>query len=149
MRSFPPSATGLLVVRFLIGVFLLFEGIGKLSWFTDGSALAGTLARWHESAPALSRLYLEHVAIPGESVFARLVPLGELGCGLALILGLYTPVVALLALLMVLNFHVASGLVFQYGFLTNGYGLPVVGSLLGLTLGGSRLPFSLRRGKAK
>jgi hypothetical protein len=41
---------------------------------------------------------------------------------------------------MVLNIHVASGALFTYGFLTNGYGLPVLGSTLGLAVGGGRLP---------
>ena len=90
-------------------------------------------------------LVLEHVAIPGTAVFARLVPLGELAAGVALIVGLWTPLAALLAFVMVLNIHVASGALFGYAFLTNGYGLPVLGSTLGLALGGIRLPLSLRR----
>jgi len=45
----------------------------------------------------------------------------------------------------VMNIHVASGMLFKFAFLTNGYGLPVVGSTLGLALGGIRLPLSLRR----
>ena len=53
-------------------------------------------------------------------------------------------VFAFLAFFMALNFHVASGLIFQYGFLTNGYGLPVLGSTLGLAIGGVRLPWSVR-----
>jgi hypothetical protein len=52
---------------------------------------------------------------------------------------------ALLGFLMVLNFHFASGALFQYRFLTNGYGLPVLGPLLGLAIGGARLPLSLRK----
>jgi hypothetical protein len=46
---------------------------------------------------------------------------------------------------MVLNIHVASGALFKYAFLTNGYGLPVLGPTLGLAIGGIRLPFSLRK----
>jgi hypothetical protein len=45
---------------------------------------------------------------------------------------------------MVLNFHVASGALFQYRFLTNGFGLPVLGGLLALAVGGVRLPWSVR-----
>jgi hypothetical protein len=46
---------------------------------------------------------------------------------------------------MVLNFHFASGIIFTLGYLTNGYGLPVVGSLLALALGGRSLPLSVTR----
>jgi hypothetical protein len=44
---------------------------------------------------------------------------------------------------MVLNFHFASGVLFRYGFLTNGYALPVLGSLAGLFVHRGRLPWSL------
>ena len=50
-----------------------------------------------------------------------------------------------MALLMVLNFHVASGAIFKYAFLTNGFGLPVMGGLLALALGGVGLPFSVNK----
>jgi uncharacterized membrane protein YphA (DoxX/SURF4 family) len=149
MKRTNGAPIGLLVIRLLLGVFLFFEGVNKISWFSDSGILANQLLGWRESAPTVSRWYLDTVAIPGDGLFAWLVPLGELGCGLALILGVYTPLVACLALLMVLNFHVASGALFEYGFLTNGYGLPVVGGLLGLTVGGSRLPLSVAWRKKK
>jgi uncharacterized membrane protein YphA (DoxX/SURF4 family) len=78
-------------------------------------------------------------------VFARAVLLGELIGGTALILGVWTRLAATLPFLMVLNFHFASGLLFQYSYLTNGYGFPVLGSLLALSIGGARLPLSLRK----
>jgi hypothetical protein len=34
---------------------------------------------------------------------------------------------------------------FTYGYLTNGYGLPVIGGLLALALGGASLPLSVKR----
>ena len=46
---------------------------------------------------------------------------------------------------MVLNFHFASGVMFQYSYLTNGYGLPVLGGLLALAFGGAALPLSVKR----
>jgi uncharacterized membrane protein YphA (DoxX/SURF4 family) len=139
--------TGLMIIRVCLGVFFVFEGLGKFACFTNASILAGRFSGWLGDAAigSTSRWYLEHVAIPGTPVFARLVPLGELAAGLALIVGFWTPLAACLAFLMVLNIHVASGALFHYAFLTNGYGLPVLGSTLGLAVGGVRLPFSLRR----
>lgn len=141
------QGTGLTIIRICLGVFFLCEGIGKIAWLTNASILAGRFNAWLGGAAAgsTSRWYLEHVAIPGTQVFARLVPLGELAAGLALIVGFWTPLAAFLAFFMVLNIHVASGDLFKYAFLTNGYGLPVVGPTLGLAIGGIRLPFSLRR----
>ncbi len=141
------QGTGLTVLRICLGVFFLFEGIGKLPWLINSGILAGRFSGWLSEVPAgsMSHWYLEHVAIPGTFVFARLVPLGELAAGIALIIGFWTPLAAFLAFFMVTNIHVASGVLFRYSFLTNGYGLPVVGSTLALAIGGIRLPFSLRR----
>ncbi len=41
---------------------------------------------------------------------------------------------------MALSFLFASGRLFQSDFLTFGYGLPVLGPLLGLAIGGSIFP---------
>jgi len=141
------QGTGLALIRICLGVFFLFEGIAKLKWLVDVSILSRQFDGWLASAAAgsTSRVYLEHVAIPGVAVFARLVPLGELAAGIALIVGYWTPVAAFLAFVMVMNIHVASGALFRMAFLTNGYGLPVVGPTLGLAIGGIRLPFSLKR----
>ena len=126
---------GLTVLRISIGVFFFFEGVGKIRWLTNSSILAAQFADWsHSPGGSIMHGYLQRIAIPGVSVFARLVPLGELSCGLALIFGVLTPLVAFLAFFMALNFQIASGALFKYSFLTSGYGLPVLGSTLALTL---------------
>jgi uncharacterized membrane protein YphA (DoxX/SURF4 family) len=141
------QGAGLVVIRICLGVFFLFEGIGKLGWFLNAGVLNARLAGWLAEAAvgSTSRWYLEHVAMHGTAIFARVVPLGELAAGIALITGVWTRTAAVLAFLMVLNFHVASGALFKYAFLTNGYGLTVLAGTLGLAIGGVRLPFSLRK----
>ena len=138
------AGTGLRMLAMFLGVFLVFEGLGKLAWFSDSGQLQGALQGWLKDAPPTSRWYLETFAIPGVPMFARLVPLGELAAGVALLAGFWTRLAAAAAFLMVLNFHVASGAIFKYGFLTNGFGLPVLGGLLALTVGGARLPWTVR-----
>jgi uncharacterized membrane protein YphA (DoxX/SURF4 family) len=138
-------STGLAILRIAIGVFFLFEGFGKIRWFTHPSMLADQLAAFAQAVPAgsWSHIYLQRVAMPYSSIFARLVPLGELTSGIALIAGLWTPFFALVAFFMALNFQFASGALFKYSFLTSGYGLPVLGSTLALAVGGVRLPWSI------
>ena len=136
-------AVGLRGLSVLIGVFLIFMGLGKAAWLTDGGILLAELDRWRGLAPAVSLWYLETVAIPGAPLFARLVPLGELATGAALVVGCRVQLAAAVALLMVVNFHFASGIVFTYGYLTNGYGLPVLGGLFTLAVGGAGLPFGV------
>jgi uncharacterized membrane protein YphA (DoxX/SURF4 family) len=140
------QGTALAVLRICIGVFFVFEGLGKIRWFVDSSILSGQLAGWHAAlaAGSISANYLERFAMPGAVYFARLVPLGELSCGIALVGGIWTPAAAFIAFLMALTFQIASGAVFHYSFLSSGYGLPVLGSTLALVLGGRGLPWSLR-----
>jgi thiosulfate dehydrogenase [quinone] large subunit len=140
------QGTGLALLRICIGIFFIFEGLGKIRWFMNTSQLAGMFANWSQAAApgSVSHWYLERIALPGVAVFARLVPLGELTSGLALVLGFWTPFFAFVALFMALNFQIASGVMFKYSFLTSGYGLPVIGATLALALGGVRLPWSIR-----
>jgi uncharacterized membrane protein YphA (DoxX/SURF4 family) len=140
------QGTGLAILRICIGIFFIFEGIGKIRWLTDSSILAGQLDGWLHAVPSgsLSHVYLQRVAIPGVAIFARLVPLGELTSGVAMVSGFWTPLFAFVAFFMALNFQFASGALFHYSFLTSGYGLPVLGSTLALTVGGVRLPWSIR-----
>jgi uncharacterized membrane protein YphA (DoxX/SURF4 family) len=138
------EASGLAALRVLLGVFFLCEGLLKYAWLFKSEALVTRLATWQAGAHDWSAWYLQHVAVPYAPVFARLVFLGELACGLALLLGVWTRAAAVIALFMVLNFHVASGAIFRPTFLTDGYGLPVVGGLLALAIGAGRLPWSLR-----
>ncbi len=140
-----PSARGLTALRLFLGVFFLFEGIGKIGWLMDPSPLTTQLTGYLQGANPWNRAYLEAVCLPGAAVFARLVLFGELATGVSLLLGAYTRYAAIAAFLMVLNIHFASGALFQYRFLTNGYGLPVLGGLLALALGGAALPLSLRK----
>ena len=140
-----PAAAGLRALSLLMGVFLLFMGIDKWPWLTNDGVLAGRFQEWLASAPPASRWYLERVAIPGTPIFARLVPVAEMALGAALVCGFKVRVAAAIALVMVFNFHFASDVLFHYRYLTNGYGLPVLGGLLALALGGGRLPLSLSK----
>ena len=137
------AALALRVLAVLMGVFFFFEAMGKLAWLTDSGILEGRLRGYLETAAPIGRWYLETIAMPGVPAFARIVFLGELAAGIALLAGVWTRLAAALAFLMVLNFHVASGALFQYAFLTNGYGLPVLSGLLALAIGGKNLPLAL------
>ena len=144
--AFDRHGTGLTLLRILLGLFFLFQGLGNVRWLVDSSVLSQQLTTWERTvgAGSISAQYLHRVAIPYAGVFARLVPLGELSVGLAMIVGLWTPFFAFIAFVMVLNVHIASGAIFTYGFLRNPYGLPMLGGTLALLMGGAHLPWSIR-----
>ena len=139
------SAAGLRALSVCIGTFILFMGINKIDWFADPGILSGLFQEWLGSASSASRWYLEHIAIPGTPLFARVIPCTEMLIGLALVSGFHIRIAAAVMLLMVLNFHFASNVLPHYGYLINAYGLPVIGSLLALAIGGAKLPLSVSR----
>jgi len=128
-----------------MGVFLISMGLDKIDWFMDSTILTRRFQQWLGTVRPLARWYLDTIAIPGAPVFARVVPIAELAAGTALILGIWVRLAAALALLMVINFHVASDDIFRYSYLMNAYGPPVLGGLLTLAIGGVRLPFSVSK----
>lgn len=131
------------VLSIALGVFLLFMGLDKIDWFLDDGFLTRRLQEWRGIARPMARWYLDAIAIPGAPIFARLVPLAELSAATALILGIWVRWAAALVFLMVINFHFAADIMLRYDYLINGYGLPILGGLLALALGGKRLPWSL------
>src|SRR5436189_284394 len=102
MASINRNHAALIALRLFLGVFFVFEGWDKRGWLFDPSPLTTSLQNWSRTSVPISHWYLEHVAIPGVPVFARLVFLGEVAAGVALILGAWTRVTAITAFLMVL-----------------------------------------------
>ncbi len=142
----PAAALALRLLAVMIGVFFIGMSSSKIAWLTDSNILLQKFqAIFLPKAPPIVRWYLETVCIPGVPLFARLVPLGELAAGLALILGFWTRMAAVAALLMVLNFHFATSAFWSIDFLRDGTGLPLLGGLLALAVTGARLPFSLSK----
>ena len=127
----------LTLLRVCLGVFIFFFGFEKASWLLDATPLSTQLASWLVDATPASRWYLERV-IPGAPVFARAVPLGAMVSGIALALGLWTRIAASLALVVVLSLQFGAGSMFKLTYLTDAGGLPVVGGLLALIIGGER-----------
>lgn len=137
------QAAGLVIIRISVGTFMCFVGFDKASWLVDSTPLSLQLASWLTDAPAVSRWYLESV-IPGAPVFARVLPVGAMVGGLALAFGFWTRMAAGLSLLLVLGVQLAAGSMYRSDYLTDASGLPLVGALLGLIIGGRWLPLSVR-----
>jgi len=140
------QAVALVLLRISIGVFMFFFGLEKAGWLVDATPLTTQLSTWLASAPPASRWYLERV-IPGAPVFARAVPLGAMVSGIALTLGFWTRIAAAVSLVVVLSLQFGAGSMFRYAYLTDASGLPLVGSLLTLVIGGEARKRETRRSK--
>jgi uncharacterized membrane protein YphA (DoxX/SURF4 family) len=132
-----PLRLSLVVLRVSLGVFLIAKGLDKLAWFIHPNILAGKLDAFLAKATPANRWWVT-LLIPGAAVFARLVPFGELAAGLALIVGRFTRLAAILAFLMILNFHLATGALFHLDFPSDGQAFPVLGGLLAIAFSGRR-----------
>jgi uncharacterized membrane protein YphA (DoxX/SURF4 family) len=141
------SEAGLVAARVALGVFFVFEGWDKLPWMLHPEQLTAILDRWSEEGSPLSRWYVQTFCLPGVPVFARLVFFGEVLAGVALICGFWTRTTALILFLLVTNIHFAHNTLLQYSFLAKGDGLPVLGGLMALVIGGGKLPLSVRKRK--
>ena len=127
----------LTVLRICLGVFMFFYGFEKAPWLIDATPLTQQLSAWLVDAPPASRWYLDRV-IPGAPIFARMVPLGAMAGGVALALGLWTRIAAAVSLVIVLSLQLGAGAMFRYAYLLDASGLPLVGGLLALMVGGER-----------
>jgi uncharacterized membrane protein YphA (DoxX/SURF4 family) len=118
----PGFSLFLALLRIAAGISLLTSGLQKLPWLSD-PPLEQRFAEWaaHPANPAVAK-YLAFVS-QHPAFFSRLVALGELGLGALLIMGFLTPLAALLAFFMVLNFQFASGQLFSASYLRGQSGL--------------------------
>ena len=135
---------GLVLIRICVGLYLFALGLSRISWLVDAAPLTSTLSSWLSEAPPASRWYLERV-VPGAPIFARVLPLATMTGGLALAVGFWTRLAAVLSFLLVVNVQLASALLFRTAYLSNPAGLLLAGTLLGVAVGGARLPLSLRK----
>src|SRR5499426_3116851 len=142
----PGAGIGLRLLSVGIGIFFLGMCSSKIAWFTNSDILLQKFQMiFLAKAPPIVRWYLETVCIPGAPLFARLVPLGELAAGLALIVGFWTRMAALVAFLLVFNFHFATSAFWSVDYFRDAQGFPLLGGLLAIAIAGSRLPFSVSR----
>ncbi len=116
--------------RIAIGLFFLAQGLNKLDWYSSSEFLRTSLDRYAQSPPALSSFYQKHIAYPGIEAWSRMIPTGEMLIGVALILGLLTQPTLIIALLLVLNYHLTNGNLFSTQFFFNPYALVLLSSLV-------------------
>lgn len=104
LRLWPIAA-----LRIYAGVFFAWHGIGKLRGGNFAEGMASFLNSRLESSFSFYQPFVEHIVLPNKELFGTLVAWGELGVGLALVLGLATRYAALTGAFLALNFWFAKG----------------------------------------
>jgi uncharacterized membrane protein YphA (DoxX/SURF4 family) len=132
----------LALLRIAAGLSILGPGLQKATWFRH-PGLEPVLASWasHTDNPAV--LSYLHVVTPHAAWLARVVALGEIGLGSLLLIGFVTPFASLLAFLMVLNYHFASGKMVSQHYLLGQDGLVYLLVFLVLLSGKAGLAFGV------
>lgn len=99
------------LLRVVAGGILLEAGIRKLRLGFDGAALGQQLEAWRVGGQTFG-FYVEVLqgwVVPNLSLFAALVVAAELLAGLSLVLGIACRLVPVVALLLHVNYFLASG----------------------------------------
>ncbi len=117
-------------LRIAVGLFFLAQGLNKLEWYSSSEFLRTNLDRYSQNAPLLTSWYQRHVAYPGIEVWSRVIPAGEMLIGAALIVGLFTQPTLIIALVLVLNYHVANGNIFSTALFSNPYAVVLLSCLV-------------------
>ena len=129
--------------RIAIGLFFLAQGLNKLDWYSSSELLRTSLDRYAQNPPALTSFYQTHVAYPGIEAWSRMIPTGEMLIGVALLLGLLTQPTLIIAMVMVINFHLANGNLFSTQFFYNPYALVLLAALIILFVSRSGSAFAI------
>ena len=119
-------------LRIVLGLFFLAQGLNKLDWYTSSEFLHTSLDRYSQNPPAITSWYQGHVAYPGIELWSRMLPTGEMLIGIALALGFLTQPTLIIALMLVLNYHLANGTLFSTAFFFNPYDLLLLSCLAAL-----------------
>lgn len=138
-------------LRIVVGLFFIAQGLNKLNWYSSSELLRTSLDRYSQNANPLSAWYQQHVAYPGVEAWSRMIPTGEILIGIALIVGLLTQATLIVAIALVVNFHLANGALFTTAFFTNPYAFLLLSCLLFLAFNraGSSFALDAKRKKNK
>jgi thiosulfate dehydrogenase [quinone] large subunit len=100
----------IVLLRIYTGLFFAWNGFGKISRGSFADGMEGFLNGQLQNSFAFYRPFIETVILPNKTLFAALVAWGELGVGLALVVGLATRYASAIGAILVLNFWFAKGL---------------------------------------
>jgi thiosulfate dehydrogenase (quinone) large subunit len=99
----------LVIMRIACGLWFLASGLRKATREGMSHLIPEEMRRYTKTAPAFYRTFLDAVAIPHARLFAVLVVAGEIGVGVGLAAGLFTPVCAAVGIFLNLNYLLATG----------------------------------------
>ena len=130
-------------LRVVVGIFFIGQGVNKLDWYVSSEFLRTSLDRYAVNPPSLTGWYQTHVGYPGLEAWARMIPTGEMLIGIALLIGVLTQATLIIAFVLVVNYHLANGILFSSAFFSNPFALLLLSILLVLIYSRAGSAFAL------
>jgi thiosulfate dehydrogenase [quinone] large subunit len=126
----------ILLLRLAIAALFLNLGLDKFreGWLTNTEPLTSSLNSFHQHAGGPQLTFLDNVAIPYARIWSVLIPIGEFAVGVSCLLGLLTRCSTIIGIIMVLNFHAATGNLFSWNFFGSPWAAFLLSGLLILFL---------------
>jgi uncharacterized membrane protein YphA (DoxX/SURF4 family) len=130
------SSFQIFVLRLAIGGLFLSLGVNKIheGWLSNPAPLQQSLNNFHQHAAGPQLTYLDSVAIPYAGLWSRLMAAGETAVAVSLLVGLLVRLSSLVAMIMVANFHAATGNLFSLNFFGSPWACLLLAGLLVLFL---------------
>ncbi|TAK56735.1 MAG: DoxX family membrane protein [Bacteroidetes bacterium] len=135
----------ILFLRLTLGALFLSIGINKINdgWLNSTDDLSSSLNDYSETATGFQKQYLDIVAHPYVSLWAKLIAIGEAAIGASLLLGLLARFSSAIGLFMVINLHAANGNLYSLKFFQSPWAALVVACFFALFLTRSGRTFGL------
>ncbi len=124
------------LLRIALGALLFSIGINKINsgWLTSNQELVTSLNDYAEKATGFQQQYLQTVAMPYVSIWAKMIAIGETAIGASLLIGLLARFSSLMGIIMVFNLHAANGNLYTLKFFQTPWGAVVIACFLILFL---------------
>jgi len=122
----------ILILRLIIGALFFSIGLSKIhaGWLGTDAHLVPQLETYRQTSTPAQLWYLDHVAVPYASLWARLISGGEIALGISLMLGLLSRLSSGIGIILLLNIYAANGSLFSLSLFATPWGAPLLGSLI-------------------
>jgi uncharacterized membrane protein YphA (DoxX/SURF4 family) len=129
----------ILMLRLALAGLFLHLGIGKIheGWLQSSAPLMESLHNYQQHATGFHLTYVTNIAIPYAGIWSKMMAIGETAVGISLLLGFFVRVSSAIGIIMVLNFHAATGNLYSLDFFGTPWAALIIAGFLATLLAGA------------